>query len=73
MTSTTPQAGFSRRGFLGLAGLAVTAAGLSACGGGGTGSSGGAAASASVKLPTYKEFTGVTPDLPGNAQGLQAG
>lgn len=72
MTSTTSgQAGFSRRGFLGLAGLAVTAAGLSACGGGGAASTGGAAASASVKLPTYKEFTGLTPDLAGNAKGLQ--
>ncbi|MFJ4168979.1 sugar ABC transporter substrate-binding protein [Paenarthrobacter sp. NPDC089714] len=72
-STTSGQAGFSRRGFLGLAGLAVTAVGLSACGGGGASGGGGAAASATVKLPTYKEFTGVTPDIAGNAQGLQAG
>lgn len=73
MTSTiSGQAGFSRRGFLGLAGLAVTTAGLAACsGGGGSSSSGGAAASSAVKLPTYKEFTGLTADLAGNEKGLQ--
>ncbi|WP_426998720.1 sugar ABC transporter substrate-binding protein [Pseudarthrobacter sp. N5] len=75
MTSTTSgRAGFSRRGFLGLAGLAVTTAGLAACGTGGAGGSGsgGAAASSSVKLPTYKEFTGFTADIPGNEKGLQS-
>ncbi|WP_115787982.1 sugar ABC transporter substrate-binding protein [Arthrobacter silvisoli] len=73
MSAPTLNPGFSRRGFLGLAGLAVTTAGLAACGGGGTsGGSGGAAASAGVKLPTYKEFTGVTADLAGNSKGLQA-
>lgn len=73
MSAITPHAGFSRRGFLGLAGLAVTTAGLAACGSGGTsGGGGGAAASAGVKLPTYKEFTGVTADLAGNSKGLQA-
>lgn len=73
MSAAPLNTGFSRRGFLGLAGLAVTTAGLAACGGGGTsGGSGGAAASAGVKLPTYKEFTGVTADLAGNSKGLQA-
>jgi len=70
--STLASHGVSRRGFLGLAGLAVATVGLSACGGGSSGGSGGAAASAGVKLPTYKEFTGVTPDLAGDAKGLQA-
>ncbi|UKA64001.1 sugar ABC transporter substrate-binding protein [Arthrobacter sp. FW306-04-A] len=74
MTSTIPgTSGVSRRGFLGLAGLSVATVGLAACGGGAGGAgNGGAAASASVKLPTYKEFTGLTPDLPGNAKGLQS-
>lgn len=75
MTSATyGQSGFSRRGFLGLAGLTVTAAGLAACGtgGAGIGGSGGAAASSALKLPTYKEFTGFAPDIPGNEKGLQA-
>lgn len=70
--STLASHGVSRRGFLGLAGLAVATVGLSACGGGSSSGSGGAAASAGVKLPTYKEFTGVTPDLAGDAKGLQA-
>lgn len=61
----------SRRGFLGAGlGLAATA-GLAACGGGSS-DTGGAAASAGVTLPTYREFDKVTPDLPGNDQGLQA-
>ncbi|NJC23801.1 putative aldouronate transport system substrate-binding protein [Arthrobacter pigmenti] len=70
--ATSGQPGFSRRGFLGLAGLAVTTIGLSACSGtGGTGN-GGASASATVKLPTFKEFTGTTPAIAGNSKGLQA-
>lgn len=67
--------GVSRRNFLGLAGISVAAVALtgtlSSCSGGAK--DGGAAASKAVKLPTYKEFTAVTPDLPGNAQGLEAG
>lgn len=67
--------GFNRRGFLGLAGFSVTALALggtlTGCGSGGS-NSGGAAASSQVKLPTYQEFSKVLPDLPGNAQGLQA-
>ncbi|WP_104173739.1 sugar ABC transporter substrate-binding protein [Arthrobacter sp. Y81] len=69
--ATSGQAGFSRRGFLGLAGLTVATAGLAACGTGGA-SSGGAAASSALKLPTYKEFTGFAADIPGNEKGLQA-
>lgn len=77
MTRTSKDAGVSRRNFLGLAGLSVTAlavgGSLAGCGGTGSGGTGGAAASAGVKLPTYKEFTGITPDFAGNAKGLQAG
>ncbi|MDJ0357746.1 sugar ABC transporter substrate-binding protein [Paenarthrobacter sp. PH39-S1] len=77
MTRTSKDAGVSRRNFLGLAGLSVTAVAvggsLAGCGGTGSGASGGGAASAGVKLPTYKEFTGITPDFAGNAKGLQAG
>jgi putative aldouronate transport system substrate-binding protein len=64
----------SRRGFLSITGLAVASAGLAACGAPGASGGGGgaAAASAGIKLPTYKEFAGITPDLPGNAEGLQA-
>lgn len=69
-------AGVSRRNFLGLAGVSVAAVALtgtlSACGSGSK-SGGGAEASKKVVLPTYKEFTGVKADLPGNAEGLQAG
>ncbi|MET3205954.1 sugar ABC transporter substrate-binding protein [Pseudarthrobacter sp. S3] len=73
MTSTTSgQAGFSRRGFLGLTGLAVATAGLAACNPGGGSGGGGASASSAVKLPTYREFTGITADIPGNEKGLQA-
>lgn len=74
MNRFTNGAGVSRRNFLGLAGLSVAAVALtgtlSSCSGGAT--DGGAAASAHVKLPTYKEFTGVTPDMPGSAEGLPA-
>jgi putative aldouronate transport system substrate-binding protein len=76
MNRSTNGAGVSRRNFLGLAGLSVTAIALGStltgCGSG-AGKDGGAAASKTVKLPTYKEFTAVKADLPGNAQGLQAG
>ncbi len=70
--------GVSRRNFLGLAGLSATAlamgGSLTACAGGAAAASGGGAkASAGVTLPTFKEFTGITAELPGNAQGLQAG
>lgn len=67
--------GFPRRGFLAGAATAAAAVGvgsLSSCGSSAT-SSGGAAKSAALKLPTYKEFTDVKPDLPGNAHGLQPG
>ncbi len=68
--------GVSRRNFLGLAGVSVAAVALtgtlSACGSGGA-KDGGAAASKSVTLPTYKEFTAVTAELPGNSDGLEAG
>ncbi|GAA0913996.1 hypothetical protein [Nonomuraea longicatena] len=66
-----------RRSFLGLAGL--TAAGvLTGCGssdGGGSGAAGSKAGAASgpLKMPTYVPFAGPTPDLPGNAQGLDPG
>ena len=68
--------GVSRRNFLGLAGASVAAIALtgtlSACNASSSGSADGAAASSKVVLPTYKEFNLLTPDLPGNAQGLQS-
>ncbi len=75
MTRIFKDGGYSRRNFLGLAGLSVAAVAMggSLAGCGGPKSGGGASASADVKLPTYKEFTGVTADLSGNANGLQAG
>ncbi len=75
MIHTSKDGGFNRRSFLGLAGLSVTAVAMggSLAGCSGTKSGGGASASADVKLPTYKEFTGVTTDLAGNANGLQRG
>lgn len=73
MNERTAAPGYSRRGFLGLTGLAVASLGLAACGTGGGSTSGGAAKSAGVTLPTYREFAGITPDLPGNAAGLQPG
>lgn len=71
--STATTAGYSRRGFLGMLGVsaATIAIGTSLTGCGPSAQGGNAAASASVKLPTYKEFTGIKPDLPGNAEGLQ--
>ncbi|WP_026553930.1 sugar ABC transporter substrate-binding protein [Arthrobacter sp. 35W] len=76
MTRTSQAAGFSRRNFLGLAGLSVGAvafgSALTGCGSGAK-SSGGAAASSELTLPTFKEFTGITADYAGNAQGLEAG
>jgi putative aldouronate transport system substrate-binding protein len=75
MNRSTSAVGVSRRNFLGLAGISVAAVALtgtlSSCSS--SAKDGGAAASAHVKLPTYKEFAGVTADLPGNAQGLEAG
>lgn len=69
--------GVSRRNFLGLAGISVAAVALSgtlsACGGSAGAKGGGAEASKAVVLPTYKEFTDVVADLPGNADGLEAG
>ncbi|MDD0857278.1 twin-arginine translocation signal domain-containing protein [Arthrobacter alpinus] len=69
--------GVSRRNFLGLAGISVAAVALSgtlsACGGGNGANDGGAEASKSVTLPTYKEFTAVVAELPGSAEGLEAG
>lgn len=67
---------FDRRRFLqasagvGLAGLSVS--GLAACGGPATKQSAGVQ-SAGVKLPTYKPFQKVTPDLPATASGVPAG
>ncbi len=69
MSATHPSA-LSRRGFLGVAGVAALSA-TAACGPAGGTDTGGAAASADLKLPTYQEFTGVKPDQPGNEAGLQ--
>ncbi|MFI6386865.1 substrate-binding domain-containing protein [Nonomuraea sp. NPDC050540] len=64
----------NRRSFLGLAGLtaAVAVTGCSTSGGGTAGSKAGAAGGP-LKMPTYVPFAGPTPDLPGNAQGLDPG
>ncbi|MFC0672396.1 sugar ABC transporter substrate-binding protein [Brachybacterium hainanense] len=52
------------------AGVAGTVAlGAAACSGGST-QEGGAEASADVTLPTYQPIEGLSPDLPGNEQGL---
>lgn len=56
----------NRRSMLGLLAAAPLLAACSTP----TRSGSGAAASAKVKLPTYIPFQGPTPDLPGNAQGL---
>jgi len=68
--SVSHPAALSRRGFLGVAGVAALTA-TTACGPTGGGDTGGAKASADVTLPTYQEFTGVKPDHPGNEAGLQ--
>jgi len=75
MKRSTNGVGVSRRNFLGLAGISVAAVALTGTlsGCSTAAKDGGAAASLKVKLPTYKEFTAVKADLPGNSQGLQAG
>ncbi|MDQ8707927.1 hypothetical protein RCO28_36495 [Streptomyces sp. LHD-70] len=64
----------NRRGFIGAAGvvgLGLAGAGsLTACGAGSAAKGGGAKASAKLKLPTYVAANVPTPDLAGNAQGL---
>ncbi|NBE50403.1 hypothetical protein [Streptomyces boluensis] len=68
--------GFNRRTFLGAAsatGLTLAAGGtLTACGSGAKANA-GAEASAKLKLPAYVAANVPQPDLPGNAQGLDAG
>ncbi|ATG55958.1 sugar ABC transporter substrate-binding protein [Brachybacterium ginsengisoli] len=59
-----------RRDLLALTGAAAMTAGTVACSSGSGGGSGGAEASATLKLPTYKPLEGLTPDLPGNEEGL---
>lgn len=60
-----------RRDLFALTGAAAVAAGATSCGGGGSGGQdGGAEASASLELPTYQPIEGLTPDLPGNEDGL---
>lgn len=72
MSSTTNTSGLNRRNFLGAMGLATAGVGLASCSRGPKPGGGGAAESATVKLPTYKQFTGATPDFPGNPEGLQS-
>lgn len=68
--------GFNRRTFLGAAsatGVTLAVGGtLTACGSGAKPGA-GAAASAKLKLPAYVPANVPKPDLPGNAQGLDAG
>ncbi|PMC74887.1 sugar ABC transporter substrate-binding protein [Brachybacterium sp. UMB0905] len=58
-----------RRDLFALTGAAAVATGAAACGGGTT-QEGGAEASATLELPTYQPIEGLTPDLPGNEEGL---
>src|SRR3954471_12159769 len=60
----------SRRRFLQVTGAAIAGSTLAACGDGGT-AGGGAKASGELKLPTYKPFEGLHPDLPGAESGLE--
>ncbi|WP_163541012.1 extracellular solute-binding protein [Occultella kanbiaonis] len=62
----------SRRVFLqGTLGAALGGSALAACSSGASGGSGAdAEANANVTLPDYLPYEGVTPDLPGNAEGL---
>lgn len=59
-----------RRDLFTLTGAAAVALGTASCGGGASGGGGGAEASASVTLPTYQPIEGLSPDLPGNEDGL---
>jgi putative aldouronate transport system substrate-binding protein len=59
-----------RRDLLALTGAAAVAGTATACGDGGGSQGGGAEASASLELPTYRPLEGLTPDLPGNEEGL---
>ncbi|MEE1620016.1 hypothetical protein ACQ3I4_01295 [Zafaria sp. Z1313] len=72
-TSPAITRGFNRKTFLGAFGAAAAGVALAGCGNGGGGGGGGTAAdSATLQLPTYKELSGMNPDFPGNADGLQA-
>src|SRR5688500_15673632 len=62
----------SRRRFLQVSGAAIATSTLAACGDGGA-AGGGAKASSDLKLPTYKPFEGVRPDLAGAESGLEPG
>jgi putative aldouronate transport system substrate-binding protein len=70
------ESNFGRRRFLGLGsaavGVVVLGPTLAGCGDGGS-TGGGAKASGDVKLPTYKAFDGLTPELPGAESGLEPG
>lgn len=67
---------FGRRRFLELGsaalGAVVLGPTLAGCGDGGS-TGGGAQASGDVKLPTYKAFDGLRPELPGAESGLEPG
>lgn len=70
-----PSPKLSRRSMLSALGLGATAVAvpplLAACGDGG--SSVGNAGTDQVRWPTYQPFAGPPPDLPGTAEGVQAG
>jgi putative aldouronate transport system substrate-binding protein len=70
------ESNFGRRRFLGLGsaavGVVVLGPTLAGCGDGGS-AGGGAKASGDVKLPTYKAFEGLKPDLAGAESGLEPG
>ncbi|AKU17541.1 extracellular solute-binding protein [Luteipulveratus mongoliensis] len=72
MSSSFRAGQVDRRTFLALSGSALGALALSSCSGKKSGS-GGAKASADLKLPTYRAYKGVAPELPGSELGLEPG
>ncbi|MFC7621097.1 hypothetical protein [Microlunatus sp. GCM10028923] len=65
---------FDRRRLLAGAGLAALAApGLAGCTDSGSTDTSAGRDNASVKLPTYRKYDGVKPDLPGSAEGVPDG
>ncbi|WP_432485104.1 type 2 periplasmic-binding domain-containing protein [Kineococcus esterisolvens] len=66
---------FSRRSLIAGAGgsaALLAAGGLTSCSSGDGGGSGGTSGGASATLPTHTPYTGVTPDLPGTEEGVDA-